>query len=74
MSAPFYLATLKHAELLMWFSPQPGKFTNCRRDPLDLDFGLIAHIVSKFLYGGHEVAFEDTIRKRGGGVCGSLLA
>jgi hypothetical protein len=46
----------------------------CRKDMLDLDFGLVACIVSKCPHQGHEAASEDTLHKRGGGVRGSLLA
>jgi hypothetical protein len=47
---------------------------NCRKDMLDFDLGLIVCVVSKCLYRGHEAAPKDTSHKRGGGVCGSLLA
>jgi hypothetical protein len=41
-------------------------------DMLDLDFRLTFWIISKWPYQGHEAASEDTMLKRGGGVCGSL--
>ena len=62
------------AELWMQFSPQPCRFMNWRKDLLDLDSSLTTCVVSKWPYRDHEVAPEDTIHKRGGGVCGSLLA
>jgi hypothetical protein len=62
------------AELWMQFSPQPCSFMNWRKDLLDLDSSLTTCVVSKWPYRDHEAAPEDTIHKRGGGVCGSLLA
>jgi hypothetical protein len=47
---------------------------NWRKDLLDLDFSLTACVVSKCPYQDHEAAPEDTMHKRGEGVCGSLLA
>jgi hypothetical protein len=47
---------------------------NWCKDLLDLDFSLTVCVVSKWPYRGHEAAPEGTMHKRGGGVCGSLLA
>ncbi len=65
---------LKQLNFWMQFSPQPGHFMNWCKDLLDLDFSLTACVVSKWPYKGHEAASEDTMHKRGGEVCGSLLA
>ena len=65
---------LKQLNFWMQFSPQLGHFMNWCKDLLDLDFSLTVCVVSKWLYRGHEAAPEGTMHKRGGGVCGSLLA
>ncbi len=68
--APFLV--LKQLNFWMQFSPQLGRFMNWSNDLLDLDFSLTFRIISKWPYRGHEAASEDTMLKRGGGVCGSL--
>jgi hypothetical protein len=52
------------AELWMRFPQQPGNFTNWRKDPLAIDFGLTGYIVFN-VHRGREAAQEDTIHKRG---------
>ncbi len=66
--------TLKQLNFLMQFSPQPGSFRNWSKVILDPDFSLTAWVVSKCPHWGQRPHTEATIPKRGGGVCGSLLA
>jgi hypothetical protein len=64
----FYLATLKHAELWLKFSPKPGKFRNCHKDTFDLDFNLTVCVVSKCPYWGQRPHPRPLCTKGVGGV------
>ncbi len=60
------------AELLDGISSQLSRFMNSNNDHCDLDFFLTVCDITGWPYRGHEAASEDTMLKRGGGVCGFL--
>ena len=60
------------AELLDGISSQLSRFMNSNNDHCDLDFFLTVCDITRWPYRGHEAASEDTMLKRGGGVCGFL--
>jgi hypothetical protein len=58
------------AELLDADSSQLSRFLNSNNDHCDLDFRLTVCDVVRRPYRGYEAASEDSMLKRGGGVCG----
>ena len=52
---------------------QLSRFMNLSIDHCDLDFLLTVCDITRWPYRGHEAASEDTMLKRGGGVCGPFV-
>jgi hypothetical protein len=68
------LPALKQLNFWMQISSQLSRFPNSNNDHCDLDFRLTVCDVVRRSYQGHEAASEDSMLKRGGGVCGSPMA
>jgi hypothetical protein len=68
------LPALKQLNFWMQISSQLSRFSNSNNDHRDLDFRLTLCDVVRRPYRGHEAASEDSMLKRGGGVCGSPMA
>ncbi len=66
------LPALKQLNFWMQISSQLSHFMTWSNDHCDLDFSLTVYDILRWPYRGHEAASEDTMLKRGGGVCGSL--
>jgi hypothetical protein len=64
------LPPLKQLNFLMQISSQLSRFPNSNNDHCDLGFIVITCDVVRRPYRGHEAAIEDSMSKRGGGVCG----
>jgi hypothetical protein len=68
------LPALKQLNFWMQISAQLSCFPNSNNDHCDLDFGLTVCDVVRRPYRGHEAVSEDSMLKRGGGVCGPPMA
>ncbi len=64
------LPALKQLNFWMQISSQLSRFVNWSNDHSGLDFILTVCDITGWPYRGHEAASEDTMLKRGGGVCG----
>ena len=63
---------LKQLNCWMQISPQLSRFLNWSNDHHDPDISLTVCDISGWPYWGQEAISEDTMLKRGGGVCRSL--
>jgi hypothetical protein len=68
------LPALKQLNFCMQIPSQLSWFPNSNNDHCDLGFSLTVCDVVRRLYRGHEAVSEDTMLKRGGGVCGPPMA
>ena len=68
------LPALKQLNFWMQISSQLSRFPNSNNDHCDLDFRLTVCDVVRRPCRGHEAASEDSMLKRGGGVCGPPMA
>jgi hypothetical protein len=66
------LPALKQLNFQMQIPHQLSCFMNWSNNHYDPDFSLTVCDISGWPYWGHEAASEDTMLKRGGGVCGFL--
>ena len=66
------LPALKQLNFWMQISSQLSRFTNSNNNHCDLGFSLTVCDITRWPYQGHEAASEDTMLKRGGGVCESI--
>ena len=66
------LPALKQLNFWMQILSQLSRFMNWSIDHCDLDFLLIACVITRWSYRGHEAVIEDAMLKGGGGVCGSI--
>jgi hypothetical protein len=64
------LPALKQLNFWMQISSQSSRLMNSNNDHCDLGFSLTVCDILGWPYRGHEAASEDSMLKRGGGVCG----
>jgi hypothetical protein len=73
-STEWPLPALKQLNFWMQIPSQLSRFPNSNNDHCDLDFGRTVCDVVRMPYRGHEAASENSMLKRGGGVCGPPMA